>query len=78
MIDEIIARPEGKPLDELYRKLEEYNKERNNILSKRIQERKDLRNLQWYIKRLRPRYLKLIIEGRRNKEKYIKNIKQYI
>ena len=57
---------------------DEYNKERNNILSKRIQERKDLRNLQWYIKRLRPRYLKLIIEGRRNKEKYIKNIKQYI
>ncbi len=32
VIDEIIARPEGKPLDELYRKLEEYNKERRRQL----------------------------------------------
>ena len=32
VIDEILARPEGKPLDELYRRFEEYNRERRREL----------------------------------------------
>ena len=32
MIDEILARPEGKPLDELYRRFEEFNRERRREL----------------------------------------------
>lgn len=58
--------------------LPEYNEKRNKILSARIVDRKTMRNLQWYLKRLRPRYMRLMIDGRNNKKKFIENIKMYI
>lgn len=57
---------------------EQYKKERERILNKRSKERKEQRTIQWYLKRFRLRYLRLIIDGRSNKEKYYKNIKRYI
>lgn len=57
---------------------EDYNKERENVLNKRIKERKGQRTFQWYLKRLRPRYFRLIIDGKNNRKKYNQNIKQYI
>ena len=57
---------------------EDYNKERENVLNKRIKERKEQRTFQWYLKRLRPRYFRLLLDGKNNKKKYNKNIKQYI
>lgn len=58
--------------------LENYIAKRNEILSDRISERKSMRNLRWYLKRLRPKYMKLIIDGRHNAKMYNANVKKYI
>ena len=55
-----------------------YNERRNNVLTARMTERKAMRNVSWYFKRLRPMYAKLILDGRRNAKLYRKNVKYYI
>ena len=55
-----------------------YNERRNNILTSRVAERKAMRNVSWYIKRLRPRYVKLLFDGRKNAKLYSENMKYYI
>ena len=56
----------------------EYNEERERVLKKHINERKGQRTVIWYLKRLRPRYFRLIVDGKNNRRKYIQNIKQYM
>ena len=58
--------------------LEEYNARRNTILESRISERKAKRNFAWYIKRLRPRYVRLVFDMRRNGKLYNDCVKKYI
>ena len=55
-----------------------YNTIRNEIIFKRIIERKRMRNIQWYLKRLRPKYVRLMLDGRKNKRLYEENVKKYL
>lgn len=49
---------------------QDYEKMRKEILTKRISERKAQRNFEWYLKRLRPRYVKIMLNARHNAKKY--------
>lgn len=57
---------------------ESYIEKRKEILNKRVEDRKSMRNVQWYLKRLRPKYVKLIIDGRKNAKLYNENVKYFI
>lgn len=57
---------------------EDYTNMRNEILAKHISERKAMRNMQWYFKRLRPKYVKLMFDNKKNIKLYNNNIKKYI
>lgn len=57
---------------------EEYTYSRNIILNERVAQRKSMRNLCWFLKRLKPRYFKLVLEMRENTKQYNKNVKQYL
>lgn len=56
----------------------EYICRRNTILNERVAQRKSMRNLSWFLKRLKPRYFKLFLEMRENAKQYYKNVKQYL
>ena len=56
----------------------EYLSVRQSILNERIKERKSKRNLSWYLKRLRPRYVQLILDMRRNSRLYHENVGKYL
>lgn len=58
--------------------IDEYNARRDSVLNKRIAERKALRDIKWYVKRLRPRYVKLLFDGRRNAKLYANSVKKYL
>lgn len=58
--------------------LEAYISSRNAILNARVAERKSMRNLSWFLKRLRPRYLQLALEMKANTIQYNKNVKLYL
>ncbi len=57
---------------------EAYNNKRNSILVARVNERKDARNLMWYFRRLRPMYLRLYFNSRKNVKNYCINVLNYI
>lgn len=56
----------------------EYEQMRNRLLKKYLDERKQMRDLSWYLKRLRPRYFKMIINSKRNHRKYNEAISKYL
>lgn len=49
---------------------QEYETMRKEIISKRINERKARRNISWYLKRIRLRYVKIILNAHRNTKNY--------
>ena len=55
-----------------------YNTQRDKIISDRLRERSAKRNLSWYFKRLRPRYVKILLNARRNNKLYNNNVLKYI
>lgn len=55
-----------------------YDQKRNQILNARTVERKAKRNFMWYLRRLRPQYVKLVFDGRRNSKLFNNNIIRYI
>lgn len=55
-----------------------YTAKRNQILSARFSVRKSARNLMWYLKRLRPRYVQIMLNARRNARKYNENVVSFI
>lgn len=55
-----------------------YVTKRNQILSARFSERKLARNLMWYLKRLRPKYVKIVLNAHKNANKYNENVLKYI
>lgn len=57
---------------------EEYVKRRNKIITDYVTSRKNKRNLIWFIKRLKPRYLFIILEMRRNRQKYKRVLQRYL
>lgn len=56
----------------------EYQKARSVQRNSYLIQRKGMRNASWLLKRLRPRYVKLIIENWKNKKKYLQNVKRFI
>ncbi len=55
-----------------------YNDQRDRIIRERLKERSAKRNLSWYFKRLRPRYVKILFNARRNNKLYYNNVLKYI
>lgn len=58
--------------------LVQYSAIRQHIISERLEKRKSARTLLWYLKRLRPRYMQIILNARNNVRKYHKNVVEYI
>lgn len=52
----------------------EYNTFRNDIINRRIRKRKSERNISWYFKRLRVRYIKLVFKAHKNAKNYARCI----
>lgn len=57
---------------------QKYVAKRQEAINARIVEHKALRNFAWVLKRLRPRFVRLMIDMRRNAKLYNQNVKQYI
>lgn len=57
---------------------DEYTAKRNAVLESRIRERKAMRDVAWYLKRLRPRYVRLVLDMRRNQKLYNENVKRFL
>lgn len=55
-----------------------YTEKRNQIISKRISERKTKRNIIWYLKRLRLRYVQILVNAKLNSKNFNSCVKQYI
>ena len=55
-----------------------YTAKRNQILSARFSERKSARDLIWYLKRMRPRYVQIMLNARTNARKYNDNVLKFI
>ena len=58
--------------------VEDYNQKRDSIIMGRIKGRKSKRNMAWYLKRLRPRYMFLVLNARRNIKLYDINVKSLL
>lgn len=58
--------------------LEEYATNRQKVINARIAERKAMRNFSWVVKRLRPRFVRLIFDMKENSKLYKKNVRKYI
>ena len=56
----------------------EYIYRRKEILDAIVAQRKSMRNMTWILRRLRPRYLKLALDMRKNAKLYQKNVKQFL
>ena len=65
-------------LKECEKNPEQYSKSRQEVINARIAERKAMRNVVWVLKRLRPRFFRLIIDAKRNKRLYMENVKYFI
>ena len=57
---------------------DEYTTMRNGLISDYISKRKQARNLMWYLKRLRPRYYRILKNAKKNKESYNQRVARYI
>jgi len=55
-----------------------YNEIRNTLINKRLKERKKLRDFKWMLRHLTFRYLKLLLDMKRNKKSYESNVLQYL
>lgn len=87
-----IAKEEKMRLIDASEEIEEYNQQlrtsennivsyvarRNQILSSRIHERKSARTLMWYLKRMRPRYVQILINAHKNAKMYSRNVLKFI
>lgn len=56
----------------------EYDAMRSSLLNAYIDDRKKMRDVAWYIKRMRPRYVSMLLNGKINRNKYNKSIKKFI
>ena len=57
---------------------QEYIANRQNVINARIAERKAMRNLSWVLKRLRPRFVRLVFDMKKNTKLYNQNVRKYI
>lgn len=57
---------------------EEYIYKRSMLLNECLTSRKHKRNLEWYFKRINLNSIKMLLNAKRNKSAYIKNVKKYV
>ncbi len=57
---------------------EQYSFKRQRTITERLNERKSARNLTWYLKRMRPKYVQIILNARKNTKEYQKNVLKYL
>lgn len=57
---------------------QEYDANRQKVINARIAERKAMRNFTWVVKRIRPRFVRLIFDMRENAKLYKQNVVQFI
>ena len=55
-----------------------YTAKRSQILTARLSMRKSTRNLMWYLKRLRPRYVQIMLNAKRNAKQFNENVLKFI
>lgn len=55
-----------------------YKTERDKLINDRIKDRKLKRDIKWVLQRLRPRYVRLMIDMNRNAKLYAENVKKHI
>lgn len=55
-----------------------YNEMRSSLLNAYLDDRKNMRNLSWFVKRIRPRYVRMLIDGQLNRNKYKKSLKKWL
>ena len=58
--------------------IQSYKTKRKNVLEARIAERKQSRNIIWYLKRLRPMYFQIMINAKKNANKFNNNILKFL
>lgn len=75
---EIISEDLKKFTDFLTTKKEDYINFRNGLFTNYVLERKKLRNLKWYLKRLRWKSVMMILNSKSNRKKYYVNVKQFV
>lgn len=56
----------------------QYDSSRQSVINNRLVERKAKRDIQWFLKRLRPRYVQLILDMRKNNKSYNDSVKRYL
>lgn len=56
----------------------EYITMRHSLLNNYIEDRKKKRDFKWYVKRLRLRYIKMILAAKSNSDKYRLNVKKFL
>lgn len=56
----------------------DYEKKRSSIILGRLDDRKKNRNIMWYLKRMKPRYIQILLNARKNAHSYIQNVRKYI
>ena len=79
LIDTPLSIPEyNKELVNCEKRIDVYNAQRKEILDERIADRKAMRNIGWFLKRLRPRYFHLVLDMKKNVRLYNENVKKYI
>lgn len=65
-----------EPIQHLSEK--EYNELYTSLLNAYTEDRKKQRNMFWYLKRMQPRYVRILLNGKINRRKYNKSLKQFI
>jgi len=68
----------SQQIKEAFLNPDEYNLRRNNQRMIYLKRRKEMRNLAWVLKRLRPRYARLLLDNKMNAWKYIANVRNLI
>lgn len=56
----------------------DYCQRREQIINSRLSERKSMRDVTWYLKRLKLRYVKILINAKRNEQLFKKNVLKFI
>lgn len=56
----------------------EYTSFRNSIINEYLNSRKSQRNIEWYFKRLRPRYIRIYINSKIRKQKYFNCVTKFL
>lgn len=76
--DNGIIRDYSDQLKDAHHNPDFYSERRRKQRHEYISKRKEIRNLKWYLKRMRPRYFKLLLTNKSNAGKYKRNVLDHV